>query len=118
MVGKFFNAYTFAMSLVRRFSFNAVNLGNSCSFLHQYHAGHIDISKFNTFLITICVRSLLVLDFWCRRGERVWDRGADVKIVSPVLCRAKSRCGVGRGSFTDMNLTHCCPQSSDRKQIS
>ena len=43
---------------------------------------------------------------------------ADVKIVSPVLSRAESRCGAGRGSFSDMNLSHCCPRSSGRKQIS
>ena len=43
---------------------------------------------------------------------------ADVKIVSPVLSRAESRYGAGRGSFTDMNLSHCCPRSSGRKQIS
>ena len=34
---------------------------------------------------------------------------ADVKIVSPVLSRAESRCGADRGSFSDMNLSHCCP---------
>ena len=32
---------------------------------------------------------------------------ADVKIVSPVLSRAESRCGAGRGSFsTNFLVTH------------
>ena len=43
---------------------------------------------------------------------------ADVKIVSPVLSRAESRCGAGRSSFTEMKISHCCPRSSGRKQIS
>ena len=37
---------------------------------------------------------------------------ADVKIVSPVLSRAESRCGAGRGSFSDMNLSHCCQKTN------
>ena len=39
------------------------------------------------------------------------------KLDQDIMFGVESRCGVGRGSFTDMNLSHCCPRSSGRKQI-